>query len=349
MPRISAADLTRLTTAIFRSAGAPPDIADQVATSLVESNLVGHDSHGVIRVPAYVDLIRRGVIIPDARPALLQETPTTALVDGGWAFGQVAAHYATEIAIAKARAARVAAVGLTRCNHIGRLGEYAERGAAAGVVLFVFAGGSTAAIAAPYGGAARALGTNPLAVGIPAGEFGLLLLDFATTTVAEGKLQVARAKGERIPEGWILDREGRPTTDPNDFYHGGMLLPFGGHKGYALALLVDALAGALLGAGAFSPEQRGSGTFLLALDATAFQPLTVVQENMDRLFQRIKAVPPAPGFAEVLIPGEPERRTRARRAAEGIPLPDDTWQRLLAVARDLGLETAGMLAGGSAG
>ena len=325
---------------IFVAAGAPDDIAALVAHSLVESNLAGHDSHGVIRIPAYVLAIQRGNLIPNARPSVLRETPTTAVVSGNWAFGQIAAAFAVELAISKARAGHLAAVGVVQCNHIGRLGEYAELAARAGLISMITVGGFPGGATAPHGGAGRALGTNPFAFGVPAAGFAPMIVDFATTVVAEGKLQVARAKKEPVPLGWILDKEGRPTTDVEDFYAGGTLLPLGGHKGYSLGMVAEVLSGALPGVDAFRGDRAGSGMFVLAVDPEVFRPFEEFAAAVASLFQRVKSVPPAPGFDEVLVPGEPEERSRMRRQAEGIPVPEETWSRLESVARELGVDLA---------
>lgn len=323
---------------IFEVAGAPSDVAAQMAEFLVESNLVGHDSHGVIRIPAYLQAISDGLIVPDARPAVIEESATSALVDGKDGFGHIAAAFATDVAARKARESKVAVVSVVRCNHIGRLGEWGIRAARQGVVAIVTVGGSGGpGIAAPFGGAAPALGTNPISVGMPAGEEEDLLMDFATTAMAEGKIQVARAKGTLLPPGVLLDREGHPSTNPEDLYRGGMLLPFGGHKGYGLALVVE-----LLGA-AFTPGQRhnrgahSGGAVIIAVDAATFRPLAEFEAAATETLRRVKAIPPAPGFAEVLVPGEPERRTRAERSLTGIPIPEVTWHEIVGAARGLGV------------
>ncbi len=324
---------------IFEAAGAPSEVAAQMAEFLVESNLVGHDSHGVIRIPAYLQAISDGLIVPDARPEVTEETATSALVDGKDGFGHIAAAFATDIAARKARESKVAVVSVVRCNHIGRLGEWASRAARQGVVAIVTVGGGGGpGIAAPYGGTARALGTNPISVGMPAGEGEELLVDFATTAMAEGKVQVARAKGASLPPGVLLDREGHPSTNPEDLYSGGMLLPFGGHKGYGLALVVELLGAALTPGQRHNRGARSGGAVIIAVDAAAFRPLAEFEAAAMEALGRVKAIPPAPGFAEVLVPGEPERRTRAERLRTGIPLPEVTWHEIVDAARGLGVE-----------
>lgn len=200
-------------------------------------------------------------------------------------------------------------------------------------------------LAAPFGGRRAMLGANPIAAGFPLGaRRAPMIVDFATTVVAEGKVRVARDAGEQLAPGAILDREGRPSTDPNDFYDGGMLLPFGGHKGYALALTAEMLAAALVAPALWAEEGRGgpvfgqSGLFMLAINPAIFGTRDDYYRIAEDTLERMKGVPPAPGFAEVLIPGEPEARARAQRSRDGIPLAAATWQALAAVAAELGID-----------
>ena len=341
----SSSALTDLSQKVFEAVGCPPDIAKRVTASLVDANLCGHDSHGVIRIPTYVEAVREGHVVADARPSVLRQTGVTALVDGHWTFGQVSAAFATQVAIEKAKGAGVSMVGIVRCNHIGRLGEYATMASDAGVALIVTAGGfgGRGVSAVPFGGSKPLFGTNPLAVGIPAGVQPDVLVDFATTAVAAGKIDVARAKKVPLPPGSIVDREGRPTTDPEDYYRGGALLPFGGHKGYALSVMVEFLGRVMTGADSFAEGSRGgpvygrSGTLMLAMDPSVFVDAEQYAAAADETLARLKTVPPAPGTAGVMIPGEPEARSREERLVNGIPLAEETWERILATARGLGI------------
>jgi LDH2 family malate/lactate/ureidoglycolate dehydrogenase len=357
---VEARRLREVGQSIFVAAGVPADVARRVVESLVDANLVGHDSHGVLRIPQYLEDLRAGYIVADARPRVVRETAASALVDGAWAFGQISASLAAEQAIARGKAAGIAAVGLVRTSHIGRLGEWASRAASHGVVMLVAAGGFGGRGAAPYGGRAVAFGTNPLALAFPAaaasgeGDLGgegaerrgddpLVLVDFATTAVAAGKIRVARAKGEPLPPGSLVDRDGNPTTDPEAFYTGGMLLPFGGHKGYGLAVAVELLGQALVGSEAHAEPERGgpvygrSGALFVAIAADLFRPFEEYARSAEAFAEKVRSVPPAPGFAEVLLPGDPERRTRETRLAQGIPLPDATWESLVEAGRALGV------------
>lgn len=341
MLTISADRLRDATRRTFAAAGTPEDLATQMADILVESNLAGHDSHGIIRIPAYVKSIKEGTLVPDARPAVIEETAGSALVDGKYGFGHLAAAFGTDVAARKAKQAKAAVVSIVRCNHIGRLGEWGSRAAAQGVVAIVTVGGSGGpGIAAPYGGAARALSTNPISVGIPAGDGKEFLVDFATTGVAEGKVQVARAKGAQLPPGVLLDKAGSPSTNPEDLYNGGMLLPFGGHKGYGLAMVVELLGAALTPGERYNREGHTGGAVIIAVDAAAFRPLDEFEASAAKSIAAVKAIPPAPGFSEVLVPGEPEQRSKAERLKNGIPVAEATWEAIRDVARGLGVTLA---------
>jgi LDH2 family malate/lactate/ureidoglycolate dehydrogenase len=338
MPVVDHTLLLGFSREIFIAAGAPRDIAAHVARSLVDANLAGHDSHGVLRIPSYLHMIQQGALLPAERPLIAREGPTTALVHGRQGFGQLAATFAMDLAVTKALAIGLGGVAIHHCNHIGRVGEYVERAARQGCIGLATYGmsGPDAGGAAPYGGAARCLGTNPYAIGVPAAGRPPVVVDFATTTIAEGKIRVARAKREPLPPGSIMDRTGRPSTDPEDFYAGGMLLPFGGHKGYGLSL-VAALLGGLAAGDAPAHDGRVSGVFMLAISPQAFRPGPDFAGVVDRVVQNVKRVPPAPGFDEVLVPGEPEVRTREQRLREGIPLPEATWHALQDAAAGVGV------------
>ena len=328
-------------SAIFRAAGTPPDIADLVSRSLVGANLSGHDSHGVIQVPGYVDQLRDGRIIGDARPEIRSEGATLIQADGGWGFGQYTAHACMDLALQKARTSQVALCTVTRVNHIGRLGEWAEQAASAGLIgMLGVSWGNGPFAATPYGGAKRVLSTNPIAFGIPMADGKRIVLDFATTAVAEGKLRVARSKGQNVPEGWIVDSAGRPTTDVEQFYeHGGMLLPFGGHKGFALSLVIELLSIALPAADQTADQHgRQNGAFFVAIDPTAIRSLDEFGEAAAAICQRVIDVPPAPGFDGVLLPGQPEERSRQAREVSGIEIAESTWDAIQAAAQSVGTD-----------
>lgn len=344
MANRSVAELRKVTESIFTAAGAPADLATEMADALVGANLAGHDSHGVIRIPAYLRMIAEGQLDPKARPEVIKETASTALVDGKWTFGHVAAKYGTSVAIKKAKEAGAAVVSIVRANHIGRLGQWASQAAAEDVIAMVVVGGGSGGsrggqgAAAPFGGAERAFSTNPISIGMPGGEMPDMLIDFATTVVAEGKLQVARAKDVPVPPGSILDKDGNPTVDANDFYNGGMLLPFGGHKGYALAMFVEMLGGAFSPGDEINGEGRRGAAVVWAVDAFAFRSKESYEKNADFVMGRVKKIKPAPGFKEVLIPGEPEANSAAERKKDGIPVADATWAQIVEGGKSVGVD-----------
>lgn len=328
----AAAKLEALTAGIFEAYGAPPDIASQVARSLVESNLMGHDSHGILRVLQYVGSIEKGGLAPAARPSIFNETPTTATIDGNWAFGQVTAKYATEVAIEKARTHNVAAVGMIRLNHLGRLGEWTEMAAKEGMFAYMSGGCQTLGPVAPYGGAARTLGTNPIAISMPGGGDDAIVADMATCVVAEGKLRVARAKGLKVAPGTIMDKNGDPTNDPEDFYAGGAIHTFAGHKGHSLSVVAE-LAARFIAPGETMPgKDVNFGAFLTVVNIPAFRPLAEFQEAVGTRVGEIKGVRLAEGFSEIMMPGDPERKNKASRKVEGVPMPEDTINKLAEIA-----------------
>ncbi len=329
---ISETDLRKFTIEVLTAMGTPLAHAEVVCENLVGANLVGHDSHGVLRLTTYAGWVDDGHIVPGLDPEVTSEFGATARVDGRWCWGAVGAKLATEKAIELARQYGVAAVTLDHCAHIGRLGSYTEMMAEAGM-----AGIATTnhmAAVAPFGGKDRVLGTNPWALATPRGEDEHpIVVDFATSGVAEGKLRVARAKGETVATGLIVDSAGNPSQIPADFYNGGALLPFGGHKGYGLSLMADLLGGLLSGAGSGSTTDfaGANGTLFLAIDIQRFMSLDSFRAQAEGVVQRIHASSPAAGFSSVLLPGEPEDAMRARRRVEGIPIPESTWEELQAL------------------
>ncbi len=343
MPRVDWRELERFGTEVFVGLGAPREEAAWVSTLLVRSNLMGHDSHGVLRIPQYVDAIREGQIRPGEPPAVEERGPTTLVVDGRLGFGQVVAREAMSLAVARARAHGVAAVAIRRANHIGRLADFAEQAAAAGVVGLVFANDSGALQrVAPAGGLEGRLSTNPFAVGVPRRAPPHLVVDMSTSVVASGKLRAARDAGERVPEGWVQDAMGRPSTDPNIPFADppGTILPMAGHKGYALALVVEVLAGVLSGAGFVQAGDSGpdyQGVFAVAVDVGRFLPLDRFVADVEAMLAHVKSARPRPGVPEILVPGEHAWQEALRRKAEGIPLAAGTWEGLRAIAREVGV------------
>lgn len=341
--KITAEVLTPFVTNIFQAAGTPPNAAALVAQSLVQSNLFGHDSHGIVRVMQYLNGIEAGEYKPAAEPTVAHEKGAITMVDAGFGFGQVAAHYAMTIAIAKAKQYGVAAAGLINCNHVGRLGEWMEMAAAENCIGLAFCNGAGPGgrrMVAPFGGAKQLLGTNPLAAAIPVkvGE-APIVIDFATSVVAEGKVRVAKNQGKALPEGYIVDRDGNPSTNPDDLYAGGALLPMAGHKGFGLSILLELVAGILTGRAGPGSDNiiPGNGVLFVVLEIEAFRPLVQFMADASNFYDAVKETPPAAGFDAVLVPGEPERRTAAQRQQTGIEVDETTWGELIAQAKRLGV------------
>jgi LDH2 family malate/lactate/ureidoglycolate dehydrogenase len=339
---VPAESLRGMTEQIFQAAGSTAAIAVSVADALILANLLGHDSHGVMRIPSYVSSIKAGRVAAAIEPSIVQDKGATVLIDGRNGFGQLAGRLATDQAVAKAKQFGAAAVGVVNCNHVGRLGEYPERAARQGVVLFVTCGsiGNAGSVVAPFGGSKGILGTNPISVGMPAGQRPPMIVDFATTVVAGGKVEVARAKGTELPPGAILDKHGRPSVNPHDVRDGGVMLTFGGHKGFGLAMVASVLSQGVTGEMTSGGGASRMGFFVWAVDSGAFTPVADYAQRIDWMIDQVKAVPPAAGVSEVLVPGEPEQRTRVERSANGVPVPEKTWQEIGETAAALGVPGA---------
>jgi len=344
MPLFRAPELTEFASRLFTAAGVPGDEAQTVAASLVGANLRGHDSHGVMRVPQYIDFVEKGSYRTGVALKVEHETPAVVTCDGQWGFGQVQAHRLLDLIIPKAQALGLAAGAARHCGHIGRLGEYAERAAESGLVLIATVNNDGAGHrVAPPGGTAPRLGTNPLCAAVPtAGD--PVVLDFGTSVVAEGKVRVYHINKRRVPEGWLLDPQGNPTTDPSVLYNTplGSILPMGGaqaYKGFGLGLVLDMLAGGLTGGRSSfegAPPVRGNNVLFLALDPARFAGRDALLRESTQLSEFVRATPRAPGAGDILLPGDPERRTLEKRSAEGIPIEDAHWSKLSELAARLG-------------
>jgi len=339
MPTIDASRLESTATRIFEALGAPAGDAAWIATLLVRANLRGHDSHGVIRIPQYAEAVRKGTVDPKSPITVTAETPVMARLDGGRGFGQVVARRGMDMAIAKAKASGLAAVGLSRTGHVGRLADYAEMAATQGLVAMLWVNAVHGLNVAPWGGSGRRLGTNPHAIGIPGATGPAMVLDFATSVVAEGKMRVKKNRKQQAPLGWFIDAEGRPATDPEIFYGDpvGSLLTAGEHKGYGLSLAVEILGGILSGTGPAGPPPGvfANGTLMICLDVERFVPLADFHAQVAGLFGWVKSAKLAQGSKEILIPGEPEARLEAERRRDGVPVEDETWSQIERVAAEL--------------
>ncbi len=332
MIHISAERLRTVVRDVFVGAGVPPDNAYRVAWSLVENNLAGHDSHGVLRVGFYVDWILEGRCNPRGELTVIRQSATTALLDGGTNLGQVIAQQAMNLAMDKARAHDMGMVAIRNCGHIGRLGEYSVQAAREGFMGLVFSTGSAkGGIAAPYLGTGRLLNTNPISWAVPALTHPPVFLDFATTVVAQGKIQAAVDKGASIPEGWLTDAAGNPTTDPTEQRRGGVMLTFFKHKGYCLSFLIEILSGGLTGTlcGPLPGYRPDYATVMMAVNIAAFQPLDEFKQLVEDMIATTKAGPKAPGVEEILVPGEPEWHSREVRLRDGLDIPEPAWERIV--------------------
>jgi LDH2 family malate/lactate/ureidoglycolate dehydrogenase len=326
--------------AILAAAGLPRSDAALAADCLVQADLRGVDTHGVIHLPIYVRRIKLGLANPHPQIAVLRETPATALLDGDRGLGQVVAARAMERAIALAEQSGVGLVGVRNSTHFGMAGYFAMMALARDMVGVAIS--SARATMAPWGGTEARVGNNPLAVAIPAGQQRPIVLDMAMSVAARGKIKRALRRGETIPLDWAIDRRGRPTADPAEAL-AGFLNPIGGPKGYGLALLSGLLASVLMGA-VFDWEAgslyddldrpQGVGHLLAAIAVESFMPVHAFRQRVDELVQAVRGCPPAPGVERVYLPGEIEFECQERRAREGIPIATSLWQELSEMARD---------------
>jgi uncharacterized oxidoreductase len=342
--RATADNLRRFVTSILTSGGSASPEAGLVADHLVRANLMGHDSHGVGMIPMYLTNLARGTLRANCGGRLASNEGAMIVYDGERGYGQVSARAAIELGIKQARSNGFAVVALRNAHHIGRIGTYGEMCADAGLVSihFVNITDQKPSVAPWRGGAAR-FGTNPVCVAVPAAEQGRpIILDMATSVIALGKVRVARNKGQQLDQGILLDAGGQPTTDPGAMFNHprGALTTFGEHKGYALAFICEIMGGALTGGGTMRPENQAAATTTNGMLTILVDPSRLVER--DWLTQEIKAMtdyvtgsPPIRPGEKVLIPGDPERQSRARRIATGIPIDDETWRELVEAANRL--------------
>jgi uncharacterized oxidoreductase len=344
MPVITARDLTAFAESLFVAAGASASDAEIVARSLVDANLRGHDSHGVMRIPLYIAKAQDGSLNAKGTLQVLHETPAVLVCDGEWGFGQPICHQIMHKLIAKAGVLGIACGSLRRSAHIGRLGEYAEMAAEVGMATIITANTHGAAPrVAPVGGKRPRLGTNPLCMGMPGGKEGPFILDFSTCATAEGKVRVKKIAGQPVPLGWILDPDGNPTTDPNQLYGDppGTILPLGGdqaYKGFGLSYMIEILCGGLSGgpcAHPNPPPPMGNCATFIVLDPKHFSGTEHLLKEAAQLEAHVRGVPLIDGVERVYLPGDPERSTLSTRQASGIPLDAGNWNALLKLAAEL--------------
>jgi uncharacterized oxidoreductase len=334
--------LERLASAIFGAAGSGPAEHERIARYLVEANLVGHDSHGVIRVPAYIQWLRAGKVLANQALKIVFENAVIAVVDGQFGFGQVMGHEAIKLGIAMARGQGVAVVALRNSGHLGRIGDWAEQAAKAGMVSLHFVNTSGGGIlVAPFGGTQRRLSADPIAAGVPVEGGPPIIVDLSTCMIAEGKIKVAFNRGAKIADGCILDGDGLPSNDPKAFYGSpaGAILPMGGHKGYALGVLTEVFAGALTGGGCshFGVDRVSNNMLSVLFDPAGFRSGTEFSEEIRAFVNHVKSARTVTPDGEILMPGEPEARTRAQRVRDGIEIDETTWAQIVGTAESLGV------------
>ena len=350
---VPAEALRQFVAALFRAAGCQAEEAARIGHHLVSANLTGHDSHGVIRVPRYVQWLNEGRVRAGQSLTVVTESPTHAVVDGNQGFGQTIGPLAVDLGINKARAAGLAVIGLRNTGHIGRIGDWGERAADAGLVSIHMVNVGLGEIVAPYGGVDRRFGTNPLCIGVPQTDGPHLLLDFATSEVAEGKVLVASNGGKPVPHGALITPEGELSSDPTVLYgpiegthlrdpgNGkGALRAFGDHKGSGIAFMCEILAGVFTGSPTAGPVPGGkrggivNGMLSIYLDPGHFGAAGFARTARDYA-EYVKSSRPASSGGSVLVPGDKENQTRESRLQDGIPIQITTWAALL--------DTAGML------
>lgn len=345
MPTISPESLTLFAEQLLLAGGATAEEARITAASLVDSNLRGYESHGVMRIPYYMDAIKSGEVVPNAELKILDQGASRIVADAQWGFGQVQAVRMLELLTPLAKAEGLAIGTMIQSGHIGRLGEYCEMAAARGLVSILMVNSHGAAVrVAPPGGTTPRLSTNPLAIGVPCGD-APLMLDFSTSATAEGKVRVKKIAGQQCPEGWLLDNEGKPTTDPNTLYGNppGSILPMGGtqsYKGFGLGLMIEILTGALSGGVTARPvpyPKKGNCVFMMLVDPARFGGSEHFAAEVNQLVDYIRNTPRIEGVNEITLPGDPERKILAARLQSGILFDSENWKALTTAAARLGV------------
>jgi uncharacterized oxidoreductase len=349
--QVEASQLVMAASSIFEAAGSAPKEAATIARRLVDANLAGHDSHGVIRIPEYVNAVGAGTLRPNQRARTVSDQGAVLLLDGELGYGQMLGEQAVDAGIAKARDYGIGMVTLRRSGHLGRIGDWAERAVEAGMVSLHFVNATgTQPLVVPHGGVEARGRTNPVAIGMPVAGKKPVILDFATSAVAEGKVRVARNKGTYLPPDCLLDADGKPTTDPKALYTDprGRLMPFGGgvtgHKGSGLWLMADLLAGALSGGGAAFPPTETS-RFTSNMLSIVIAPGNFLDQNdfaaeVRRYADYIRSARPRDPKKPVMLPGEPEQKSRAERLAAGITVDPETLAQIVEAGRSVGVDAS---------
>jgi len=340
VPHFDAQTLQTFSAQLLQAGGATANDAEVVSESLIQANLRGHDSHGIMRIPSYLENVSNGRIQPGQSLEIIKEAPAVIVGDGGWGFGQVISHELMNRLMEKASSQGIASGTLRQTAHIGRLGEYAELAASHHLASLI--------IANTHGAAHRVapVGTNPICMGMPGGQAGPFVMDFGTSATAEGKVRVKRIAGEQVPPGLILDSEGRPSTDPHVIYGDppGTILPMGGnqaYKGFGLAYMIEMFSGGL-SAGQCSyptpPKPLGNCALFVLFDPELFGGLEHLKQEVSQLEEFVRSSPAIDPDKPVTLPGDPELRTLELRQKSGIPLDAGNWQALTELAEKLGVK-----------
>ncbi|HET7881820.1 MAG TPA: malate/lactate/ureidoglycolate dehydrogenase [Acetobacteraceae bacterium] len=343
MPTFSSRALHALTTLIVSRMGSSPEETEEVADHLVRANLAGHDSHGIGMLPAYIRIFQEGLLVPNQEPATVLDAGALLVIDARRGFGQRMAANAVRRAIGRARELGACVLALRNASHIGRIGTYGELATQAGCAFTAFVNvADTRDAQAPWGCAEARLGTNPFCTAVPGEDGPALLLDMATTTIAAGKVRVAHNKGVAVPDDCLIDDAGRPTNDPSGFIRDrtGAMLSFGRHKGSGLAVMCEIMAAAIGGGQrADQPARGGILNSMLAtvIDLSRLGDPQALMADVEATKAHIRTSRVAPGFDEVLLPGEPERRAARGRMADGIAVDDTTWREVREAAGKLGI------------
>ncbi|MCL2741635.1 MAG: Ldh family oxidoreductase [Oscillospiraceae bacterium] len=339
-------DAREMCISIFLGAGASPSEAEIVSDGLVESNLMGVDSHGMIRIPQYLGEVKSGAIVPGAPVEVIFQTPNSAIVDGNHNFGMVCAEHMVMTAIRKAESANIAVVSSRHCNHVGRLGAYTCVMAESGLFAFACAnGGRHGHLVTPFGGLDGRLSTNPISYAAPTSS-DPIVLDMSTSTIAEGKIRLMQQQGRKIPPMCAIDADGNETDDPSAFYGPpmGRILPLGGpfgYKGYGLSMMVEILGSALSGVGPkeeYEGDSYMNGFFILAISPAVFNASGTFVGHVDALKEYVLSSRPREGHGKVSMPGEPDFSVRADRMEKGIPIADGTWETIALAAESVGVD-----------
>ncbi|MFT5113121.1 MAG: LDH2 family malate/lactate/ureidoglycolate dehydrogenase [Parasphingorhabdus sp.] len=317
---------------IFSKLGCEDKHALQIAEHLTDSSLCGMESHGLMRTLQYAEQFQNGYMQATAAPGLTQSEQGGSLVDGNGGHGVPAMHLAIEESLRLAKEQGVSALGVVNVGHTGRLGAFADAAASQGFLNIIFGGGGREnwRQVAPYGGRQAMLPTNPYCIGIPGGERGPVVLDFATSKIAGGWIYAARSAGARLPDNVLMDTNGEISRDPEDYFKGGAILPAGGAKGYALAVVAELVAEAMLG-----PVSTEGSWLMLSVDTSRFRQPGKLQVVAEEILAELRGCPPAPGYNRVEVPGEREREYRQKSLETGIAVPEQTWNQIQELASKL--------------